>query len=46
MKGGHQPPDAPFDTPDENIQELGELLECRVAVLRDWLAEDDLWEDR
>jgi len=45
MKSGNQPPAANFGD-NFNIQELGDLLEKRVSILEDWLADDTLWEDR
>ena len=45
MKSGKQPPDVSFGG-SSDIRELGELLERRVSILQDWLADDDLWEDR
>lgn len=45
MKDGRQPPDINFGD-GSNIRELGDLLERRVGILQDWIADDDLWEDR
>ena len=45
MKNGDQPPDVTFGD-GSNIKELGDLLEKRVSILEDWLADDTLWEDR
>jgi len=45
MKEGRQPPETTFGD-GSNLQELGELLESRVSILQEWLADDDLWEDR
>jgi len=45
MKQGNQPPDVSFGD-GSNIRELGDLLDRRVGILRDWIADDDLWEDR
>jgi hypothetical protein len=45
MKSGKQPPDTKFGD-GSNLQELGDLLETRIGVLEDYLAEDTLWEDR
>jgi hypothetical protein len=44
MKNGNQPPDVKFGD-GSNIQELGELLERRVAILQEWLEDEGLWED-
>ena len=43
MKHGNQPPEVKFGG-GTNIRELGDLLERRVGILRDWIADDDLWE--
>lgn len=45
MKKGKQPPGASFGD-GSNIQELADLLETRVSILENWLADDTLWEDR
>ncbi len=45
MKKGKQPPGIKFGD-GSNIRELGDLLERRVGILKDWIADDDLWEDR
>ncbi len=45
MKSGKQAPDIKFGD-GSNLQELGELLENRVGILEDWLADDSLWENR
>lgn len=45
MKKGIQPPDVKFGD-GSNIKELGVLLEKRVSLLKDWIEDDDLWEDR
>ncbi|MEQ8837595.1 MAG: DUF4826 family protein [Lacipirellulaceae bacterium] len=46
MKEGRQPPDTTFHTARHDLDEVAGLLESRVGVLKDWLAEDGLWEDR
>ncbi|WP_425395765.1 DUF4826 family protein [Aeoliella sp.] len=46
MVEGCQPPDTTFETAGHDLRELGDLLERRVGVLKDWLATDELWEDR
>lgn len=45
MKKGRQPTGIKFGE-EANLQELGNFLEARVAVLKDWLNDDELWEDR
>jgi len=45
LKKGLQPPDTKIGD-GSNLQELGELLETRVAILQEWLEDDTLWEDR
>ena len=45
MKKGVQPPGVIFGD-GSNLRELGDLLEKRVAILENWLADDGLWEDR
>lgn len=44
MKDGNQPPEVSLGD-GSNIKELGDLLESRVGILRDWLADDEMWED-
>lgn len=45
MKSGRQPPGVRFGD-GSNLRELAGLLEARVGILRDWIADDSLWEDR
>lgn len=45
MKQGKQPKNTKFGD-GSNLPLLGDLLEKRVAILADWLSDDDLWEDR
>jgi len=45
MKAGRQPPNTKF-VDEANLPLLGELLEKRVALLNEWLENDELWEDR
>ena len=45
MKDGRQPPAIKFGD-GSNIRELGDLLERRVGIFKDWIADDDLWENR
>lgn len=45
MQAGQQPPDVKFGD-GSNVKDLGDLLEKRVGVLEDWLADDTLWEKR
>lgn len=45
LKQGKQPPNAKF-ADNSSLRDLGELLEKRVRLLRGWLADDDLWEER
>ena len=45
LKNGVQPPEVRFGD-GTNIQELGELLERRVAILNEWVEDETLWEDR
>jgi hypothetical protein len=45
LKIGKQPSQATLGS-GSNLQELGQLLEKRVVLLREWLADDSLWEDR
>ncbi len=45
MKEGRQPPGVKFGD-GSNLKELGDLLEARVEVLRGWLNDDELWEER
>lgn len=45
MKEGKQPPDVRFGD-GTNLEELGGLLEKRIILLEEWVADPDLWEDR
>lgn len=45
MKAGHQPADVKFGD-GSNIKELGDLLEARIAIYEEWLADDQMWDDR
>jgi hypothetical protein len=45
MKAGRQPSETNLGD-GSNLEELGELLEKRVAILEKLLADDGLWEDR
>jgi hypothetical protein len=45
MRDGEQPSGIKFGD-ESNIRELGDLLERRVGILKSWIADDDLWEDR
>ena len=45
MKQGKQPSNTTFGE-KADLPLLGELLEKRVAILDEWLSDDDLWEDR
>jgi len=45
MKTGKQPHQVKFGS-GSNLEELGGLLEARVSLLTEWLADDSLWEDR
>jgi hypothetical protein len=45
LKRGQQPPGIDFGREDR-LAELGELLEKRVGLLDEWVADDELWEDR
>lgn len=45
IKEGRHPPNVKFGD-GFNLKELGDLLEARVKVLKDWLNDDDLWEER
>jgi hypothetical protein len=45
MKAGRQHSQLKFGNAS-NVKELGQLLEARVSILSDWLADDSMWEDR
>lgn len=45
LKAGQQPLEVKFGD-GSNIKELGELLEKRIAILEDWLTDDELWAER
>ncbi len=45
LKKGRQPPNAIFGN-SNNLSEVGEQLEKRVAILSGWIKDDSLWEDR
>lgn len=45
MKRGEQPPNTRYGD-GSNLVTLGELLETRVEIFEEWLADDGLWEDR
>jgi hypothetical protein len=45
LKSGRQPPDVKFGH-GTDIKELGSLLEKRIGILEEWLADDTLWEER
>ena len=45
MKDGNQPPGVSFGD-GLDIRELGDLLDRRVGILQDWIADEDLWEER
>ena len=45
MKAGQQPPEVRFGA-GSNVKDLGGLLEKRIAILEEWLVDDQLWEDR
>ena len=44
MKKGIQPPDVAFGD-GSNLIELGDLLERRVEILAEWMANDELWKE-
>lgn len=44
MRRGLQPPNATFSGGD--LRALGGLLEKRIEILNEWVADDDLWEER
>ena len=45
MKRGEQPAEVTIGDTSQ-LRELGELLEKRVELLSEWVADDGMWEDR
>ncbi|WP_309380185.1 DUF4826 family protein [Cerasicoccus frondis] len=45
MKEGRQPAECKIGN-GSNLPDLGDLLEKRVSILRDWLNDNDLWDNR
>ena len=45
LKCGQQPPGLTFG-PGAHLPTLGDLLERRIGVYDEWVADDNLWEDR
>ncbi len=44
MKEGRQPPNIKFGD-GSNLEELGALLESRLELLKDWIEDNELWEE-